>query len=56
MEEKANNQLVKDTEEVVSWRRLNQDEIDEVLKKLAVKIEEEVLGNYKVEDSKRVSL
>ena len=26
----ANNQLVKDTEEMVSWRSINQEEIDEV--------------------------
>ena len=43
MEEERNNQLVKDTEEMVSWRSINQEEIDEVWKKLAVKIEEEVL-------------
>ena len=35
------------------WRSKNQEDIDEVWKKLAVKIEEEVLGRYKVEDGKR---
>ena len=39
MEEKANNQLDKNTEEMVSWRSTNQEEIDEVWKTLAPKIE-----------------
>ena len=47
MEEERNNQLVKDAEEMVRWRSINQEEIDEVWKKLAVKIEEEVLGKTK---------
>ena len=36
-----------------SWRSKNQEEIDDAWKKLAVKIEEEVLEKYKVEVSKR---
>ena len=32
MEDKANNKLNRDTEEVVSWRSINQEEIDDVWK------------------------
>ena len=35
------------------WRGLNQDEMDHCWKKLAERMEEEVLDKYKVEDSKR---
>ena len=42
-----------DTEEMKKWRDLNQSEIDTCWKKLAERMEEEVLDKYKVEESKR---
>ena len=53
MKEQANRHLEEDTEEMRTWRGLNQEEIDQCWKELAEKIEEEVLDKYKVEDSKR---
>ena len=40
----------------MSWRSTNQEEIGEVWKKLAVNIEEQVLGKYRVDDSKEEPL
>ena len=40
-------------EEMIEWRSMSQEEMDECGKKLAEKIEEEVLDKYKVEDNKR---
>ena len=42
-----------DTEEMKRWRSLNQIEMDLCWKKLAERMEEEVLDKYKVEESKR---
>ena len=53
MDEKAHHQVFKDTEEMVQWRSINQQEVDNMWKKLSEKIAEEVLGKYKVEVSKR---
>ena len=50
---KPNSLLEDDTEEMRKWRGLNQDEMDQCWKKLAERVEEEVLDKYKVEDSKR---
>ena len=47
----ANKRPVKDTEKMVSWRNINQQEINVVCVKLALTIEEEVLEKYNVEDS-----
>ena len=44
------------TEEMGTWRSLNQEETDECWKKLAEKIEEEVLDKCKVDDSERGAL
>ena len=40
-----------DTEEMKRWRSLNQVEMDLCCKKLAERMEEEVLDKYKVEES-----
>ena len=45
--------MEEDTEEMKRWRSLNQSEMDLSWKKLAEKMEEEVLDTYKVEESKR---
>ena len=48
-----NSRLEGDTEEMRQWRRMSQEEMDQCWKKLAGRMEEEVLNKYKVEDSKR---
>ena len=53
MKEKPNFAVEEDTEEMKKWRELNQSEIDMCQKKLAERMEEEVLDNYNVEESKR---
>ena len=53
MKDQANSHLEEDTEEMRTWRGLNQDEMDQGWKKLAERVEEEVLNKYKVEDSIR---
>ena len=53
MIDKANSLLEEDTEEMKTWRGLNQEEMDQCWKKVAERIEEEVLDKYKVEDSRR---
>ena len=45
--------MEEDTEEMKRWRSLNQSEMDPCWKKLAERMEEEVLDNYKVEESKK---
>ena len=42
-----------DTGVMVEWRSMSQEEMDQCWKKLAEKIEEEVLEKYKVADTKR---
>ena len=44
--------LVKDTEEMVSWRGMSQEEEDECWMRIAGQFEE-VLDKYKVENSRR---
>ena len=44
--------VFKHTEEMVSWRNINQEEINDVWKQLAVKLEEEVLENTKWRSAK----
>ena len=45
--------MEEDTEEMNRWRSLNQSEMDLCWKKLAERMEEEVLDKYKVDESKR---
>ena len=44
------------TEEMRKWRSLHQSEMDLCWKKLAKRMEEEVLDKYKVEESRRLPL
>ena len=53
MKDQANSHLYEDTEEMRTWRGLNQEEIDQCWKELSEKIDEEVLDKYKVEDCER---
>ena len=53
MKEKANSSLEQDTEDMIKWRGMSQEEMEQCWKKLAERMEEEVLDKYKVEDSKR---
>ena len=53
MKDQANSHLLEDTEEMRTWRGLNQEEIDQCWKEWSEKIEEEVLDKYKVEDCER---
>ena len=53
MKDKPNSCSEEDTEEMGEWRHMSQEEMDPCCKKLAEKMEEEVLDKYKVEDSKR---
>ena len=54
MKDKGNSRLEEDTEEEMKTRRgLNQEEMDQCWKKLAGRMEEEVLDKYKGENSKR---
>ena len=45
---KPSSSLVEDTGEMIEWRSMSQEEMDQSWKKLAEKIEEEVLDRYKV--------
>ena len=49
MKERTNIAEEEDTEEMKRWRSLNQSEMDLCWKKLAERMEEEVLDKYKVE-------
>ena len=54
MEEKGSKQEFNDTEDMVQWRSINQEETDSVWKKRSWTLEEEVLEKFKVEvQSKR---
>ena len=53
MKQRPNIAVVEDTEEMKGRRRLLQSEMDLRWKILAVRMEEEVLDKYKVEESKR---
>ena len=52
MKNKPRNDREEDTEELIEWRSMSEEEMDECWTKLAEKIEEEVLDKYKVEDNK----
>ena len=54
--ERPNIAVEEDTEEIRKWRGLSQSETDLCWKKLAERMEEEVLDKYKVEESKRLAL
>ena len=47
MKDKASSPSREDTEEMRTWRDLNQEEMDQCWKKLAERMEEEVLDKYK---------
>ena len=53
MRERPNIAVEENTEEMKRWRSLNQSEMDPCWKKLAERMEEEVLDKNKVEESKR---
>ena len=53
MKDKPSSSLEEDTEEMRTWRSLNQEEMNQCWKNLAERMEVEVLVKYKVEDSKR---
>ena len=54
MREKANSFLEDDTEEMRTWRLLNNEEMDQCWKKLlAERMEVQVLDKCKIEDSRR---
>ena len=54
VKDKSRSLVEEDTEEMVKWRGLKQEEMDLCWKELAGRMEEEVLDKYKkVEDSKR---
>ena len=53
MREKPNIALEEDTEEMRKWKGLSQSEMDQCWKKLAERMEEEVLDKYNVEECKR---
>ena len=53
MKNKPRSSVAEDSEEMIAWRTMSQEEMDECWKKPAGKIEEVVLDQYKVEDSKR---
>ena len=54
MKNKPRDDREKDTEEMIEWRStMSQEEMDQCWKKLAEKMEEEVLDKYKVDDSTR---
>ena len=53
MKERPNIAVEEDTEEMKRWRSRNQSEMDLCWKKLAARMEEEVLNKCKVEESKR---
>ena len=56
MKERPNVAVEEHTKEMKRWKSLNQSEVDLSRKKLAEKMEEEVLDKYKVEESKRGGL
>ena len=45
--------MVEDTEVMRKWRGLSRSEIDQCWRNLAGRMEEELMENYKVEESKR---
>ena len=53
MEDKANSLWEEDTEEMRKWRGMSQQEMDQCWNNLTGKMEDEVLGKHKVEDSKK---
>ena len=53
MKNKPRDDMEEDTGEMIEWRSMSQEEMDQCWKMLAEKIEEEVLDKYKVDDSKR---
>ena len=56
MKDEAGGLLEEDTEKMRTWRFVNQEEMDQCWKKLAERMEVEVLDKYKVEDSTRERL
>ena len=56
MKDKTSSSSEEETGEIIEWRSMSQEEVDQGWKKLPEKIEEEVLDRYKVEDSKKRGL
>ena len=48
MKDKSREDREKDTEEMVKWRSISQEEMEQCWKRLSEKMEEEVLDTYKV--------
>ena len=53
MKNKPSNSWEEDTEEMIGLRSMSQEEMDQCWRKLAEKIDEEVLDQYQVDDSRR---
>ena len=53
IQDKPSSFLEEDTGEMIEWRSMSHEEMDQGWKELAEKIEEKVLDKYKLEDSKR---
>ena len=53
MKEKPSSSWEEDTGQMIEWRSMSREEMDQCWKELAEKMEEEVLDLYKVEDIRR---
>ena len=53
MKDKQSSSWEEDTQEMIEWRSMRQEEMDQCWKELTDKIEEDVLDKHEVEDSKR---
>ena len=53
MKDKLSTTLVKDTEDMISWRALSQLDVNECWMKIVRKIEDEVLDKYKLENTNK---
>ena len=53
MEEKTSKREFKDTEDMVQWKSINQEGLDNLWKELCGTMEEEVPEKYKVYENKR---
>ena len=53
MKDKPSSPWEEDAGEMIEWRSMSQEEMDQCCKELAEKMEEEVLDKYEVEDSRR---
>ena len=53
MKGKPSGSLEEDTGEMIEWRSMSQDEMNQCWRKLVGRMEEEVLDKYEAQDSKR---